>query len=115
MGYIYIISCQRGAASPEIHFISDSYEEAIKYYYEYHYLNYKGYGVSEISISDFMFLYKIPINIKLERKSSFLSIPISDIKLQKSCEFRIKFKSFKELESEFIIINRDSKINDILG
>ena len=93
MDYIYIISCQRGQGSPEIQSIWMRYEDAIKTYYEgklnYHYI------------------YKIPVN-------QIFGNSWSDIKLQKSCKYRLKIEG-SELKNEYQKIIRDDKINSLIS
>ena len=109
MEYIYIMSCQRGQGASEIHSIWDSYERAIKEYYEYHIRD--GYSNRDDSSEYwFMNLYKIPVNKKFANEDDY-----SKEKFTKSSKNRIKFKNFGELRKEYKIIDRDNKINEILS
>jgi hypothetical protein len=109
MEYIYILSCQRGQGSPEIHSMWNSYEKAIKSYYHYHISD-----KSTSSISNFMFLYKFPTNTIFSVGGEGESWrDWSDVKIQKSSKYRIKFDSFKELESEYKVFNRDDKLTEL--
>jgi len=109
MEYIYIMSCQRGQGAPEIHSVWDSYERAIKEYYEYHIRD--GYSDRDDSSEYwFMNLYKIPINQIFANEDDY-----SKEKFTKNSKNRIKFKNWGELRKEYQTINRDLKIDEILS
>lgn len=105
MGYVYIMSCQRSQGSPEIYSIWDTYECAIIDYYEY-------FVKSKYSNLDFMYLFKIPLNQSFSENGIW-----SNIKLQKTCMYRLKFKSMSDLKTEYDCIklqaNRDEKLSEI--
>lgn len=92
MDYIYIISIQRGQGSPEIHSMWVKYEDAIEAFY--------GAG-------SFYYLYKFPVN------EVFSNGRWSDIKIQKSCKYRVIFKD-GELKNELKRIRLDKKLDNIL-
>jgi hypothetical protein len=96
------MSCQRGH-SAEIHSIWTTYESAIINYYQY--IKDEGWSLYDLS---FMFLYKFPSNEKFCENDTW-----SNIKLQKSCKYRIKFKDLKELENEYTIVTRKMKLNSL--
>lgn len=103
------MSCQRGQRAHEIHSVWDSYERAIKEFYEYHIRD--GYSDRDYSREYwFMNLYKIPINQMFANEDDY-----SKEKFTKSSKHRIKFKNFGELKKEYQTINRDNKINEILS
>jgi hypothetical protein len=109
MEHIYIMACQRGQSSPEIFSIWNTYEKAITAYYKYHIDEDNLYKKTDNDTYWFMYLYKIPVGenfVEVSRKSS-------DVKLQKSCKYRIKFKTWGDLRKEYNIVNRDSKIESI--
>ena len=109
MEYIYIMSCQRGQGAPEIHSVWDSYERAIKEYYEYHIRD--GYSVTDDNSEYwFMNLYKIPVNQIFADEDDY-----SKEKFTRNSKNRIKFKNLGELRKEYQTINRDLKIDDILS
>ncbi len=102
MEYIYIISTQRGQGSPEIFSIWSNNDDAIKSYYNYFIINKHEY-------LDFIYLYKYPIGKNFCGDEKW-----SKIKLQKSCKFRVKFKSFKDLKNEYEQIIRSNKLERVL-
>ena len=115
MEYIYIMACQRGQGGTEIFSMWDSYEKSIIAYYNYHIKD--GYGKRQDS-SDywFMYLYKFPVN--MDFSTDFCGHGgSSDIKIQKSSKYRIKFKNWGELKKEYtkvyITENRNDKLIDL--
>jgi hypothetical protein len=106
MENIYIISCQRGQGAPEIHSIWNSYELAIKEYYEYHVRD--GYGKSDESEFRFMYLYEIPANQVFADKNVW-----SNEKFTKSSKHRMKFKNWGDLKKEYKTVSRDLKLTEI--
>ncbi len=108
--FIYIMSCQRGQGLPEIHYICDYYDEAIKAYYTYHLKDNKDFLKSRDRNYWFMYLYQFPISkdFKTDGKSW------SNIKLGKSCKYRIKFKYWGDLIDEFKMVNRNIKLNELI-
>ncbi len=107
MENIYIISCQRGQGAPEIHSIWNSYELAIKEYYEYHIRD--GYSDRDDSSEYwFMYLYEIPINKVFAEKEGW-----SKEKLTKSSKHRVKFKNWGELKKEYKTVSRDLKLTEL--
>jgi len=107
MENIYIISSQRGQGAPEIHSIWNSYELAIKEYYEYHIRN--GYSDrDDISKYWFMCLYEIPVNQIFANEDD-----CSKEKFTKSSKHRVKFKNWGELKKEYNVTNRNIKLNEI--
>ena len=97
MKHIYIISLQRDSGKlPEIYSIWTTYEMALKSYYDH-------FGGP-------MYLYKFPIN------ESYCDVgKWCDIKLGKSCKYRLKFINRKSVMDEYISISRDNKLTDIIG
>jgi hypothetical protein len=87
---IYLITVKRGQGETEIIFISDSYDEMIKNYYESKY--YRDY------------VFKVPLN--------FFSVE-NPIKLQKTSKYRLDIKK-DEIKSEYLRIIRDQKLSNIL-
>jgi hypothetical protein len=107
MENIYIISSQRGQGAPEIHSIWNSYELAIKEYYEYHIRN--GYSDrDDTSKYWFMCLYEIPVNQVFANEDD-----LSKEKFTKSSKHRVKFKNWGELKKEYNVTNRNIKLNEI--
>ena len=106
MEKIYIISCQRGQGAPEIHSIWNSYELAIKEYYEYYIRD--GYGKSDEDEFWFMYLYEIPANQVFADKNGW-----SKEKFTKSSKHRLKFKNWGELKKEYKTVSRDLKLTQI--
>jgi len=102
MEFIYILSCQRGAQNPEIYSIWNSYEGAIKAYYQY-FEDTNSYSLH------FLYLYEFPINEYFCENTSW-----SKIKLSKSCKYRLKFKSFAEFKNIYIEIIRNDNIKILL-
>lgn len=114
MEYVYIMACQRGQAAHEIHSMWDTYEKAIKEYYEYHIRDDKESSFSRSRQDDddywFMYLYKFPVNKIFANNKGW-----SETKLGKSSKYRIKFKNWGELRKEYVVVSRDSKIESIIG
>jgi len=106
MEHIYIMSCQRNQGGPEIHSLWTTYESAIMNYYQY--LIDKKY-TSDGSLN-FMYLYKLPLNEDFKENGNSWS----DIKLQKTCKHRVKFKTFKDLENEYTYVLRGKKLERIV-
>lgn len=89
---IFLISIKRGQSETEIIYISDSYDELIKNYYE------NGY------FSRYL-IFKLPI--------SFFSRE-SPIQLLKTSKYRLVI-SDEEIKSEYHRIIRDQKLSNILN
>lgn len=107
--FIYVISTQRGQGSPEIYSFWNTYEGAIKAYHKLLVNNKHGHYDFDFEFTmNNYFLYKFPANTYFcEGDNS------SDIKLQKSCKYRVKFKSYEELEKEFNMIIRANKLERV--
>ena len=107
MEHIYIMSCQRSQGSPEIFSIWDTYEKSIIAYYNYCVDN-KSFSFS----FNYMFLYRIPVNQMFCDNTKW-----SDVKLQKSSKYRIKFVSEEALKQEaqryILKESRDAKLNEL--
>ena len=110
--FIYIISSQSGAGSAGIYSIWTTYNLAINAYYQCIVVdNNHSFNL------DCIFLYKMPVNEKFCENDTW-----SDIKIQKSSKYRIKFKDFRELDKIYTQVIRTIKIDltllltyDILG
>ena len=108
---VYIMSCQRGQASPELHYMCDNYADAITVYYN-HYVKDKRKNFLEMPERAYwyMYLFKFPMGINF----STVGFSGSDVKLQKSSKYRIKFKTYGDLINEYKVIQRDKVIDDVL-
>jgi len=102
--FIYIISTQSGQGSPEIFSIWSTYESAIIAYYQV--VISKEYS-HDFTLKNY-YLYKMPINEKFCEDNHW-----SDIKLQKSCKYRIKFKDYNELKKIYDNTVRKVKIDSL--
>jgi len=101
MNNVYIISCQRDNGKlPEIYSMWSTYEKAINAYYDA--CVEKSYNFS------WLYLYEFPLDEKFCDVKSW-----SDIKLGKSCKYRMKFKDFNELESLALSTKRDNKLTEL--
>lgn len=100
MKYVYIISCQRGQGLPEIYSMWSTYEKAI--------IAYSECCDSSFDLK-FKMLYEFPLDELYCDVKSW-----SNIKLGKSCKYRIKkFKSLEELRSEAFSLKRDVKLDEL--
>jgi hypothetical protein len=101
MSYVYIISCQRDNGKlPEIYSMWSTYEKAISAYYDA--CVEKSYNFS------FLMMYEFPLDEKFCDVKKW-----SDVKLGKSCKYRMRFKDFEELESLVLSTKRDSKLTEL--
>lgn len=99
MKYVYIISCQRDTGKlPEIYSIWSNYEKAINAYCD---------ACVEKSLSWFQ-LYEFPLDEEFSDIKDW-----SNVKLGKSCKYRMKFKDIKELKSIALSTKRDSKLVEL--
>ena len=99
MKYVYIISCQRGQKLPEIYSMWSTYEKAI--------IAYSDVCESRYDLT-FYQLFKFPLDELYCDISKW-----SDVKMGKSCKYRVKFDNHKELKAECLSVSRDSKINEL--
>lgn len=104
MKYIYIISTKRGNGESEIYTIRDTYENLIIAYKEL--IDVKE-GVEYMLNKYFMF--EFPINEWFCELDSW-----SNIKLGKSCKYRIKFKTAKDFYDKYEYIIRTKKLERVL-
>jgi len=100
MSNVYIISCQRGQGLPEIYSMWSTYEKAINAYYDA--------CVEKSHNFSWLYLYEFPLDEKFCDVTRW-----SEIKLGKSCKYRMKFKDFNELKSLALSTKRDSKLNEL--
>ena len=108
--FIYVIACKRGVGDAEVYSIWNNYEGAIKGYYDVNVSERKEYNYNGTNhISSWVFLYKLPANTDFRTNRGW-----SDTKIQKSSQYRMKFKDFYELEDLYIQVGRKGKLERIL-
>lgn len=105
--FIYVISTQRGQGSPEIYSFWNTYEGAIKAYYQFVINKGQDHFDTEFTM-DHYFLCKFPINTSFANATES-----SDVKLQKSSKYRVKFKSFNDLKEQYNQILRGQKLERV--
>jgi hypothetical protein len=116
MNFIYSISAQRAQRTPEIFYLTQSYEKVIIYLYEYIVKDNNGKTMEDNNIfyTDFYQLSKFPLDFEFAPTDTW-----SDVKMTKSSKFRIKFKNCGELKKEYITCKlqqtRSEKLETILG
>jgi len=109
--YIYVIAQKRGGGDAEIYSVWNNYEGAIKGYYDVNVSERKEYNNNNgPSISSWVFMYELPANTDFRTKDGW-----SDTKIQKSSQYRMKFKDFYELEDLYKQIIRGDKLERILN
>ena len=97
--FVYIISCQRGQALPEIRSVWTDYDDAILAYCE---------DLADWDNQDFYLLHKFPVGRFCDPGE------VCKEKLGKSSKNRLKFKD-KELKDILKSINRNKLIDNILN
>ncbi|MCK9447143.1 hypothetical protein M0Q50_09855 [bacterium] len=100
--FIYIITID--GSTQMILSVFNSYNKSIIGYYNIT-KSYENFG----SVN-YCFLYKIPINIKFYNDDINF---YDNIKLQKSCKYRVKYENFDKLELEYNKIIRLEKLKSI--
>tara|TARA_R110000772_G_scaffold55_6_gene324 strand:- start:2752 stop:3114 length:363 start_codon:yes stop_codon:yes gene_type:complete len=108
--FVYIMSCQRGQGIPEIHYMCDNYNEAIKAYYDHQISDQVDFLDSPDREYWFMNLYKFPLGVSFRDEGHRSS---SRIKISKSSKYRIKFKTYGDLINEYKITNRNQAIDEV--
>lgn len=108
--FVYVIFTQRGQGSPEIYSLWNSYEGVIKAYHKLLIDHKNGHYSFDFEFTmNHYFICKFPVN------TYFCDVDnSSDIKLQKSCKYRVKFKSYEELENEYNQILRGLKLERVV-
>ena len=96
--FVYVISCQRGQALPEIRSVWTDYDDAILAYCE---------DLVDWNNQDFYLLHKLPVGRFCEPGQWCKE------KLGKSSKNRLKFED-KELKNILKSINRNRQIDEIL-
>ena len=97
-GFVYIISCQRGQALPEIRSLWTDYDDAILAYCE---------DLADWDNQDFYLLHKLPVGRFCDPGQWCKE------KLGKSSKNRLKFED-KELKNILKSIRRNRQIDEIL-
>lgn len=108
MDFIYCISAHRNGA-PEIFYFTYSYDKAIIYLYEFILKEDKKIDDDYSFHTNFYHLNKFPLDFE------FTTNNWSEVKMTKTCKFRIKFENWGKLKKEYISCKRNEKLYNILG
>jgi len=96
--FVYIISCQRGQALPEIRSVWTDYGDAVLAYCE-------DLELEDWNNQDFYLFHKLPVGIFVNREG------YSNEKLGKSSKNRIRFPDIDKVKKQIL---RDRKIGEII-